>query len=181
MILRLLTGLLLVAGLAIFTAESAAFAAARLPCTLAFHSNREGGYGIYLIQENGTGLRKLTDGPMDNNPAFAPDGRTLTFDRGEDIHLIQVDGTGLQNLTRHKAANACSWWSGQGEQVAFQTNRDGHFEVYVIRPDGTGVARLTRDTANNACPAFAGDGRRIAFVSDRHGTMDIFTMGIDDT
>jgi len=161
--------------LAEFTVE------AKSPCTLAFHSNREGGIGIYLIKEDGSGLRKLTDGPMDNNPAFAPDGRMLTFDRDEDIYRIQVDGTGLQNLTRYEAANACSWWSGQGDQLAFQTNRDGHFEVYAMLPDGTGVSRLTRDTANNACPAFARDARRIAFVSDRHGTMDLFTIGMDGT
>jgi len=65
-------------------------------------------------------------------------------------------------------------------KIAFQSNRDGDFEIYVMNADGSGQRRLTQNPAKDASPAWSPDGRRIAFSSDR-GTRfsDIYVMNAD--
>jgi TolB protein len=75
---------------------------------IAFNSDREDAAQIWIINADGTGLRRLTvtakgTKASDHNPVWAPDGETLAFQttlRGnEDIYTINVDGTDLTPLT----------------------------------------------------------------------------------
>ena len=63
--------------------------------------------------------------------------------------------------------------------IAFQSNRDGNFEIYTMTAAGAEQRRLTENPANDIAPAWSPDGSRIAFASDRDGTWDIYTMGPD--
>jgi len=61
---------------------------------LAFSSNREGSYDIYVAREDGSDLRRLTDLPGDEYaPAFSPNGQQIAFISsqadGEDLGLVQ--------------------------------------------------------------------------------------------
>ncbi len=67
----------------------------------------------------------------------------------------------------------------RGGMIAFQSNRDGNFEIYTMTAAGTDQRRLTENPANDIAPAWSPDGSRIAFASDRDGTWDIYTMRPD--
>ena len=41
-----------------------------------------------------------------------------------------------------------------GSKIAFETDRDGNFEVYVMNADGTGQTNLTNDAGNDFAPVF---------------------------
>ena len=60
--------------------------------------------------------------------------------------------------------------------IAFQSNRDGNFEIYTMDAQGGAQRRLTENAANDIAPCWSPDGTRIAFASDRDGTWDIYTM-----
>jgi TolB protein len=47
---------------------------------------------IYVIRSDGTGLRALTDGPVDDSPSWAPDGRTLAFVRAVRAESVAAAG-----------------------------------------------------------------------------------------
>src|SRR5205814_9520420 len=67
-------------------------------------------------------------------------------------------------------------------KIAFDSNRDGNFEIYVMNADGSGQRRLTRNPAKDVSPAWSPDGRRIAFARDRGSTKpssDIYVMNAD--
>lgn len=66
-----------------------------------------------------------------------------------------------------------------GEKVAFNTDRDGNFEIYLVNPDGTDPVNLTRHPGMDIHPAWSPDGSRIAFASDRSGNLEIWTMNAD--
>lgn len=68
-----------------------------------------------------------------------------------------------------------------GGHIAFQSNRDGNFEIYTMDADGSEQRRLTNHPANDIAPAWAPDGSQIAFASDRDGTWDIYTVYPDGT
>jgi Tol biopolymer transport system component len=68
---------------------------------------------------------------------------------------------------------------GHEGMIAFQSNRDGNFEIYTMSSSGTDQRRLTENSSNDITPAWSPDGSRIAFASDRDGTWDIYTIRAD--
>ena len=73
---------------------------------------------------------------------------------------------------------------GANGRIAFQSNRDGNYEIYAMNPDGTTPVRLTKNGAWEGEPAVSPDGERVAFVTDRHGGFDheeLYVMDARDT
>jgi dipeptidyl aminopeptidase/acylaminoacyl peptidase len=71
---------------------------------IAFMSNRSGRFDIYVMNADGSGLKRLTDHPAaDINPALSPDGKRIAFtsERDEDaeVYVMNIDGSGLVRLT----------------------------------------------------------------------------------
>jgi len=64
-------------------------------------------------------------------------------------------------------------------RLAFQTNRDGNFEIYSSKPDGSEPVNLTRHPAHDSEPVWSPDGTKIAFDSDRSGNFDVWVMNAD--
>ena len=77
------------------------------------------------------------------------------------------------------AATAGAAFPGQNGKIAFQTNRDGNFEVYAMEPDGSELTNLTNNAASDSLPAWSADGQRIAFTSTRDGDAEIYVMDAD--
>jgi Tol biopolymer transport system component len=67
--------------------------------------------------------------------------------------------------------------------IAFESNRDGNWEIYVIDPDGSDETRLTASDAVDVDSAWSPDGARLAFESarDRAGPSEIYAMNADGT
>jgi Tol biopolymer transport system component len=64
-------------------------------------------------------------------------------------------------------------------KIAFQSERDGHWEVYVMNADGSNQIRLTNGSAKNISPTWGPDGRSVFFVSNRDGNDEIYVMNAD--
>ncbi|MBF8284871.1 MAG: LysM protein, partial [Anaerolineales bacterium] len=70
---------------------------------------------------------------------------------------------------------------GSNGLIAFQSERDGNFEIYVMNADGSDQGNLTRNPAADIAPAWSPDGTRLAFISDRSGQQEIYVMNVEDT
>jgi len=66
----------------------------------------------------------------------------------------------------------CDWRT----RIAFESDRDGNWEVYTVNPDGTGAVNLTNNPATDRYPTWSPDGRFIAFTSDRDGNDEIYVI-----
>ena len=75
---------------------------------LAFMSDRDGNFDIYVMNADGTGQTRLTDNPLDDgSPVWAPDGTRIAFDRREcnasrcvsNILTMDADGTNEAQVT----------------------------------------------------------------------------------
>ena len=89
------------------------------------------------------------------------------------VALLQVTAAGLDwaaNLTNNPAIHTLQPWSLDGMHIAFETDRDGDFEIYVMNADGSGQTNLTNNpAANDISPTWSPDGTQIFFRSDRDG------------
>lgn len=60
------------------------------------------------------------------------------------------------------------------DQLVFDSDQGGNFEIHAMRVDGSGVVQLTRDAAYDSWwPRLAPDRRRIVFVRTPRGTHDL--------
>lgn len=61
-------------------------------------------------------------------------------------------------------------------RVAFESYRDGNYEIYVMGADGSAPTNITQHDARDSSPAWSPDGSSIAFVSGRDGPLAIFAI-----
>ena len=171
-----LLGLALV-GLLILAAGSIATSSAKAPWKIALGSNREGEPGIYSMNADGTGVRRLTGNARDFPGSWSADGRKFVYgssnlrlgDKGE-IYVMNADGSGKRRLTRHEAFDCCPVWSPDGTKILFTSDRDGNGEIYVMNADGSDQRAISPSPSTQEFgAAWSPDGRTIAFASDRAG------------
>jgi hypothetical protein len=96
-----------------------------------------------------------------------------------EIHLMDSDGSNRVRLTDNDGRDLAPHWSPDGSRIAFQSDRDGAYDIYVMDEDGSNPLRLTDDAARDMKPAWSPDGGRIAFMSDRDGDVEVYVMDAD--
>ncbi len=140
---------------------------------------------IYLINSDGSGIRKLTDGPfVDSDPSFFPNGRRIVFGRRSDRHThlfaIRLDGSGLRQLTNGPHNDSDPVVSPNGRRIAFVSDRDrdgrdDRSDIFSMRADGKRLRVLIDGRRRELDPDYAPSGRQIAFASNRdRGGPNIF-------
>ena len=86
------------------------------------------------------------------------------------------DGSDPLPLTDYPADDWISSWSPDGNQIVFESKRDGNYEIYVMNADGKNQQRLTDHPAHDGFPSWSPDGTQIAFMSKRDGNYEIYIM-----
>ena len=154
---------------------------------LAYTADRENGTRIAFLDLNDPNPPLVWVGFAFKDTAFSwsPDGRTLAYHgtlkptQQNDIYMKGPNHSELTPITSNAGRNESPAWSPDGRQIAFQTDRDGNWEIYVMDVDGSGPVNLTRNGSADRLPAWSPDGRMIAFTSDRDGNDEIYVMNKD--
>ena len=155
-----------------------------LPELVFYHSNSDGDWDIYRLTDDG--LNTLANnvtrgvGSHDIQPSYAPEGDWLAFtsDRDElggwEIYLAKPDGSQQVRLT-YNSGHDVNPVGGPANLMAWESNRDGNWEIYMADVTGNGLPiRLTNDPGNDVNPFWLPDGGcyepaggRLVFQSDR--------------
>ncbi len=140
---------------------------------IAFSSNRSGSFDLYVMDADGSNIRRLTtDGAGEGEPAWTPDGRqivyTATRGTGTQIAAIPLQGGDMRQLTSAPGGNHSPSVSPDGRTIAFISARDGTPEVYAMNVDGSDQRRLTHSPVRESSPRFFRNGD-IAYIAERGG------------
>ncbi|WP_328504257.1 amidohydrolase family protein [Streptomyces sp. NBC_00457] len=152
---------------------------------------RGGGFHLWTLRPDGTGLRQLTDGPWDDRgPAWSPDGTRIAFasERGGDtvsgapyrIWVVDVRTGALTRLTgrpgQEGPGQGARWedfdptWSPDGERVLFvraavtETGTLRADTVVSVAADGSGPVTTEHTDDSGAqlmTPAVSPTGRLV--------------------
>ena len=143
----------------------------RLHGRVAFAADRHHNVDLYLLDQPGGQLRRLTSSPAaDLSPTWAPDGRQLAFrsdrDGNDEVYVMNADGSRQRNLTRNPASDYSPAWSPDGRRIAFATARadpTGN-DLWLMDADGTHPRPLVRQDGIDEYPVWSPDGSRLAFA-----------------
>jgi len=129
--------------------------------------------GLFVMNGDGTDVRRLPSERGDTDPTWSPDGSSIAFvrfhDGNGDIFVMDADGSSVRQLTDGRSDGSPAW-SPDGTRIAFvrEAREPGaevaNADIYVVNADGTDLARATDDPLMEASPSWSPDGSRIAFV-----------------
>ena len=122
---------------------------------------------LFLLLTAFTGQRNDSTARWMRYPAISPDGRTIAFCYKGNIYAVSSEGGEARALTVGSAYNFKPVWSPDGSQIAFASDRHGHFDVFVMPAAGGVARRLTFHSANDIPQCFGADGQSVLFTSGR--------------
>jgi Tol biopolymer transport system component len=150
---------------------------------IAFVSDRDSDYDIFVMNADGTGERNLTHTTTayENVPVWSPDGEKIAFTRQDvedartSIFVMDSDGSDQTRLTDDATAFSQLAWSPDGDKIAFsRDDGTGTGDIFVMDSDGSGQTNLTTTAGDFevhlGTPVWSPDGEKIAF---RRNTTEI--------
>ncbi|NDJ62791.1 MAG: hypothetical protein GYB67_16835, partial [Chloroflexi bacterium] len=156
---------------------------------IAFHSERDGDFDIFIMDVDGGAARNLTDNDIvDRLPAWSPDGAWLLFssdvrgDNTQDLFRMRPDGTGRELLYSDAVQRSSHpRMSADGRYVVFTSGAPFDAATWEIRrlDMQTGeVIALTDNDFSDSSPVFAPDGS-IVYQTVGEGDWALWQMDID--
>ena len=149
---------------------------------IAFSSNGLGLQAIFVVNPDGSDLRRLTPGgAFDRNPVWSADGARILFASGDELYVMNRDGGSRRRVVDARRVVAYRW-SPDGSMIAYTVERvegeDLFEDLWVVRSDGSSNNRVA---SNATSPTWAPDNRRIAYASDRAGNQQVHIVNSDGT
>ena len=162
------------------SATSAAMPPAASGSAIVFVSNRDNGNReLYVVNRDGSGLRRLTYNSLfERQAAWSPDRTQIAFSAADtsgnfDLYVIGADGTGQHRITTDPARDDSPQWMPDG-RILFQ--RDSR--AWIVNADGSNAAELPTGSGDALTPTASPRGNLVAFASTQGvGTVDaIYVM-----
>jgi Tol biopolymer transport system component len=135
--------------------------------TITFNSTRDGEMHGFLINPDGTNLRRIDVDAWVEYPSFSPDGSKIAYmgalGANYELFIAELKTGEVHRLTDSPGHDGWPAWSPDGATIAFSSVRDDcrfaersqecwrsgdigeHFDIWLIDADGTNLRRVTTE------------------------------------
>ncbi len=156
---------------------------------IAFQSDRDGDFEIFVMNRLGGQLRQLTGNNIwDRLPAWSPVGDWIGYStdvRGDgtfDLYRMRPDGSAPQPLYSDGWRNSHARYKQDGSAIVFTAGanlRDARsWELRLLNLPGGDTRLLTHNDVRDASPVFSPSGGRILYVTAIGGTRALASMDL---
>jgi Tol biopolymer transport system component len=142
LMLPLLVSAVVVGCVLLYRAHGYAWLSPSLYARIAFMSDRQGNWQLYMMDRNGSHLRNLTNSPSNDGVAVHSPGQNwliFTSDRNGpspnlDLFMMDLEGQNVHNLTPGSGSNGIAIaLSPDGKNLAFSSKQSGSTKVLVAQ------------------------------------------------
>jgi TolB protein len=152
---------------------------------IAFMSARDGNPEIYVMNTDGTNVRRLTNHPAgESSPTWSPSGTEIAFTSDRtgkaQVYIMGVDGTNLRRLTTDESeADRATWSPAPFNEIAFAARTGPGYDIKVYDIATGRTRQITFGEGSNESPAFSPNGKHLAFTSTRGGSKQVYLIDRD--
>ena len=144
---------------------------------------------VFRMRPDGSDVVSLATTVQMGRVQWSPDGQWLTYvgllGQNPDVFKMSVDGSRRQRLTTAEAYDLSPFWSPDGHQIAFLSNRyssyPNQYSLFVMNADGTDQRNILMAPRFQGAPAWSPDGAWLALVDNRLGLHHIYRVRPDGT
>lgn len=155
------------------------------PARIAFMSDREGNYDIYIMDIDGSKVTNLTNDPStDGLPGWSDEAEAFAFLTTRDeqsVSLYRMDDAGLEvELIIQDPAliPTTPIWSPDGELVIYHNGDSQQVAIQIADIAGEKVREISTGSSLNQFADWSPNGERLIFLSDREGQSAIYIVDV---
>jgi hypothetical protein len=94
---------------------------------------------------------------------------------------MNADGSGQVDLTNDPGQDHRPNWAPWSQKIAFDSSRDGDYEIFTMNSNGTGQTQLTSNSSDDTEATWSPDEQKIVFRSQRDGNAEIYSIAANGT
>ena len=138
---------------------------------IAFSSNRDGNWEIYIMNPDGSQQERLTrHNAGDFSPVWSPTGEHILFvsnrDGLRDLFLMDADGRNVRRVFKRRAQRVEPTWAPDGQRIAYHAETP-QWNIQTGTIQGIGGFQVALAEVQGGNPSWSPDGEEIAFVAGK--------------
>lgn len=144
---------------------------------VAFASNTDGDWEIYIVNCEGKNLRQVTkNNASDIEPNFSPDGEQLVYvsdrDGNNELYIMDLAKSKEMRLTQSELNESSPLFSPDSKRIASECWKQGEASVHILDLETGNEIELRSERKYSFDPAFSPDGKKILFFGWNYDSPD---------